>query len=107
MYNSLLLTALLLKYLGKQLNVVLPMAYSKLYRESGPNFVGARTIGCSIQSFFKISDRIPGISNRNIWSNEKRPCSLWSLDRVNMCFCVVEFQASVSLLNSPFQCNVI
>ena len=26
MYNSLLLTALLLKYLGKQLNVVLPMA---------------------------------------------------------------------------------
>ena len=52
MYNSLLLTALLLKYLGKQLNVVLPMACSKLYRESGPNFVGARTIGCSIQSFF-------------------------------------------------------
>ena len=53
MYNSLLLTALLLKYLGKQFkNVVLPMAYSKLYRESGPNFVGARTIGCSIQSFF-------------------------------------------------------
>ena len=37
MYNSLLLTALLLKYLGKQLNVVLPMAYSKLYRESGTN----------------------------------------------------------------------
>ena len=24
-----------------------------------------------------------------------------------MCFCVVEFQASVSLLNSPFKCNVI
>ena len=52
MYNSLLLTALLLKYLGKQLNVVLPMAYRKLYREIGPIFVGARTIGCSIQSFF-------------------------------------------------------
>ena len=42
------------------------MAYSKLYRESGTNkmapagfnFVGARTIGCSIQSFFffEISD---------------------------------------------------
>ena len=42
------------------LNVILPMAYSKLYRESGPkkdgaadfNFVGARTIACWIQSFF-------------------------------------------------------
>ena len=30
---------------------------------------------------------------------------LWS--QVNTCFCVVEFQASVSLLNSPFKCNVI
>ena len=41
------------------LNVILRMAYSKLYRESGQqdgtaglNFVGTRTIGCSIQSFF-------------------------------------------------------
>ena len=90
MYNSLMLTALLLKYLGKQLNVVLPMAYSKLYRESGPNFVGARTIGCSIQSFFfEIIDRIPGISNRNIWSNGKRPCGqslvLGSSEHVRLC----------------------
>ena len=47
------------------LNVILPIAYSKLYRDSGPNkmaplasflwereTVGARTIGCSTQSFF-------------------------------------------------------
>ena len=73
------------------------------------HLVRARTIGCSIQSFFyrSVIYGIPGISNRNIWSNGKRHCSLWSLDRMNMCFCVVEFQASVSLFNSPFKCNVI
>ena len=48
------------------LNVILPIAYSKLYSKSkwsqqdgaaGFNFAGARTIGCSIQSFlFEISN---------------------------------------------------
>ena len=49
-------------------NVILPIACSKLYRESGKmvgaagfNFVGARKIGSSIQSlfFFEISDNRP------------------------------------------------
>ena len=30
-------------------------------------------------------------------------CCLWSLDWVNTCFFVVEFQASLSLLNSPLK----
>ena len=40
------------------LNVILPIAYSKLYSKIGPNkmvplaSMGPRTIGCSIQSFF-------------------------------------------------------